>query len=89
MSDMELHAPRWLGGNAPKPTATYRRWLETGGRMYWVETDKDGTLLLAEIKVKAHDKLETMRRLKHPATLARLQALVRPAPRCPHCGAVT
>lgn len=63
-------------------------WLEDAGRRYWVEVDRDRTLLEASIEVKPHDKAPTTRRLKHPVTLARLQALVRPASKCPHCGAV-
>ena len=63
------------------------RWIESDGRRYWIETDQAGTLLAAEVEVKCHDKRATQRRLKHPATLARLQALVRPKARCPHCGA--
>jgi len=61
-------------------------WLEDAGRRYWVEVDRDRTLLQASIEVKPHDKVATTRRLKHPVTLARLQALVRPAAKCPHCG---
>lgn len=61
-------------------------WLEDSGRRYWVEVDVNRTLLQASIEVKPHDKVTTKRKLTHPVTLARLQALVRPAAKCPHCG---
>ena len=58
-----------------------------GGRRYWVEIDAERTLLSAQIEIHAHDKAMAARRVKHPVTLARLQALIRPPARCPHCGA--
>ena len=61
-------------------------WLESSSRKYWVEVDQARTLLSASVEVTPHDKPRALRTLKHPVTLARLQALVRPAARCEHCG---
>ena len=63
-------------------------WLESHGRRYWVTVDRDRTLMQASVEVKPHDKAPALRLLRHPVTLARLQALVRPTARCPHCGAL-
>jgi hypothetical protein len=61
-------------------------WIEDGGRRYIVTVDSTRTVLAASVECKAHDKRATLRVLRHPVTLARLQALVRPAAKCPHCG---
>ena len=61
-------------------------WLETQGQRYWVEVDRERTLLSASISVQAHDKVATMRRVVNAVTLARLQGVVRPVA-CPACGA--
>lgn len=57
------------------------------GKTYAVQLDPDtGAVLSAYIFVKPHDKTETWRRLKHPATLARIQAAIKPAEICEACG---
>lgn len=64
-------------------------WIESGGRRYWVEMDRERTLIMAEVEVAAHDKRKTLRAVRHPVTLARLQAIVRPEAKCPTCGGTT
>ena len=63
--------------------------LRHEGKVYDISLDSSQTVTEARVYVSAHDKEETWRRVKHPATISRLQALIRPAPRCPHCGAAT
>lgn len=58
-----------------------------GGKSYAVQLDPGtGAVLSAYIFVKPHDKVGTWRRLKHPATLARIQAAIKPAEVCAACG---
>jgi hypothetical protein len=67
---------------------TDNEWVEDGGRRYCVNLDAARTVHAAWVQVAPHDKAPTMRRLKHPVTLARLQALVRQPKKCQHCGSV-
>jgi len=64
------------------------KWVESGGRRYRVMVALDYTVLRAEVEVTAHDKRPTLRRIRHPVTIARLQDMVRPAAKCPTCGGV-
>lgn len=81
----------WAGaGEGAAATAPSVRgfWVEDAGRRYWVEVDRQRTLLAASVEVHAHDRRTTLRRLVNAVTLARLQAVVRPlVRRCAHCGA--
>lgn len=61
-------------------------WVQANGKEYWLEVDEKRTLLAASVLVSAHDKSPTVRRLTHPVTLARLQAIVRPPALCALCG---
>ena len=60
-------------------------WLDSTGQRYWVEVDRERTLLSASISIHAHDKVPTMRRVVNRVTLQRLQGVVRPVA-CPVCG---
>ena len=61
--------------------------LRSDGRVYEVDLNPARDVVGARVYISAHDKEETWRRVKHPVTMARLQALIRPPAKCPHCGA--
>ena len=67
-------------------TTTHHLYDRDVDAMYTVKLDDDGRIVEARVKVEAHDKRPTWRRLKHQTTLARLQRLAAPQDPCPTCG---
>lgn len=60
-------------------------WVKTPSANYLVQASHS-RIMEAKVEINAHDKSPTLRRVKHPVTLSRLQELLFPKKkRCPHC----